>query len=204
MAAVSQWRSTALQTTSKPCKLQFGVPQGLEMGPILYTMYVALIADIVGNHGLKDHICADDTNLHFWYGSDGKCSASLRGVFQKFVHGWSPLSVSRVTIRWSHCVTRNGFQTMTVSPLTTGGCCIQPASRSATWVLCLMMMIIIIILIIYSFATRKLNRYKQKEAIYIKELKVNCTGCLIAAEWVRDYIYNESCLVVSHCQRSST
>ena len=48
---------------SSPCPLEYGVPQGSLLGPVLFTLYSQSLSDCINVHGCDIHKYADDTEL---------------------------------------------------------------------------------------------------------------------------------------------
>ena len=51
--------------TSSNFKLQYEVPQGSVIGPLLCTLYTADLGELIKKHGLSYHVCRRHTIVHF-------------------------------------------------------------------------------------------------------------------------------------------
>lgn len=51
-------------STSSAVYLDYGVPKGSVLGPVLFTMYAAPLEHIITSHGLSTIVYADDTQLY--------------------------------------------------------------------------------------------------------------------------------------------
>ena len=67
----------AAGTYSSEAPLRYGVPQGSILGPLLFSLYTAPVADIASRNGICAHMYADDTQLYVTLDSTNSAMAKI-------------------------------------------------------------------------------------------------------------------------------
>ncbi len=84
---------------SIPKDLNWRVPQGSVLRPILYLLYISTIGDIITHYEIDFHFYADDSQLYLAFEptADEQLSVLVRMetcVIERLIHGWLVINLS--------------------------------------------------------------------------------------------------------------
>ena len=91
----SQSRSQSVtinSATSPPKPLSTGVPQGSVLGPILFTLYMSPLGDLIQKNGCQYTCYVDDTQLHIRIGKDRTLTTNQLTNCLDSIRAWMALN----------------------------------------------------------------------------------------------------------------
>ena len=70
---------------SSPKRMEWGVPQGSVLGPVLFSIYISPIINILVSHGIDYHFYADDMQIYFKFTSDDNFDEKVKTIMVDIV-----------------------------------------------------------------------------------------------------------------------
>ena len=133
---VLQWCTSYLilinNTLSSKQEIQWGVPQGSVLGPLLFSIYLLPLGDIIRQHNLTYHIYADDVQLYlsFHPGTVPSTAESFEHCIQD-IRSWmttNKLKLNGDKTEFILLGRKCHLSKTVINQLSIGGSCVSPSS----------------------------------------------------------------------------
>lgn len=125
-------------TVLSPCNLTFGVPQGSVLGPVVFSLYLAPMIDIIQQHKLQFHLYADDSQTYLAF--NPACPEELSTVKSTIktciadVCVWMSSNSLKLNDKSELMVFHSQHNPLLdISSIVVGGECISPAATCHTF-----------------------------------------------------------------------
>ena len=125
-------QSVTLQgKSSRSVPLSHGVPQGSVLGPILFTIYVTPLGDIMRKHKINFHTYADDTQIYLSFRPTSSVADNLKRIQECIadIRSWMIKNMLKLNEDKTEMLvigTKQQLKKITVPELVSNGCVVQP------------------------------------------------------------------------------